>query len=195
MTSLNKAEGPVTVMISRRVKPGREADFEAWLSGITQEAHIFPGYLGANVIKPSSGDQPEFVTIFRFDSYTNLMQWENSAIRQRWLQLADEMADSESQVQRMPGLEFWFTPPDRSAPPTPPRHKMAIVLTLVIFLLSLVFTPIVKALLIGLPPLLAQLVTVAIQVGLMTYLILPRLTKLLSRWLFATHPLKQWKNR
>lgn len=192
--TLTDAEGPVTVMISRRIKPGREADFEAWLVGITQEAHRFPGYLGANVIKPSSSQQPEFVTIFRFDSYTHLMQWENSAIRQRWLQLADEMADSDNQIQRLPGLEFWFTPTDRSTPP-PPRYKMTIVATCVIFGLSLVFTPLVKMLLKGLPPLLSQFITVVIQVVLMTYFILPQLTKLLSRWLFAPRLSKSRKTR
>ncbi|WP_017302443.1 antibiotic biosynthesis monooxygenase [Nodosilinea nodulosa] len=191
MTPLSDAEGPVTVMISRRIKPDRKADFETWLAGITQAAHGFPGYLGANVIQPSSAAQPEFVTIFRFDSYSHLMQWENSSVRQRWLALADDMAESESQVQRLPGLEFWFTPRDRAAPPTPPRYKMAIVLTLVIFLLSLVFTPLVKVVLSGLPPLLAKLLGVAVQVVLLTYVILPRLTKLLARWLFATRAPKR----
>ena len=32
-------EGPVTVSISRRVKPGREADYEAWLHGIVEAGH------------------------------------------------------------------------------------------------------------------------------------------------------------
>jgi uncharacterized protein len=184
MTLTETGDDPVTVMISRRIKPGRETDFEGWLAGITQEAHRFSGYLGANVIRPSSTTQPEFVTIFRFDSYTNLMQWENSDVRQRWLKVADEMAEGENQIQRLSGLEFWFTPPNRSA--APPRYKMTIILTLVIFVLSLVFTPLVKTLLKDFPPILSQLITVVIQVVLMTYLILPYFTQLLSRWLFAT---------
>lgn len=102
------------------------------------------------------------------------------------------MADSENEIRRVPGLD-WFTP-DRSTP-TPPRYKMAIVLTGVIFVLSGIFTPIVKALFKGLPPILSQLITVAIQVVLLTYVILPRLTKLLSRWLFATPSPKRRNNR
>ena len=145
------------------------------------------------MIKPNSPTQPKFITFFRFDSYMNLAQWEDSAVRQRWLQLADEMAESENEIQRQPGLEFWFTP-DPSTP-TPPRYKMAIVLTLVIFILSKIFTPIIKGLLKGLPPILGQFITVAIQVILMTYIILPRLTKLLSRWLFAHHSPKRRTNR
>jgi hypothetical protein len=83
-------------------------------------------------------------------------------------------------------LEFWFTPPDRSTPAAPPRYKLAIILTLVIFSLSLLVTPMLTGLLGILPALLRQLVVVAIQVTLITYLILPFLTRLLSRWLFAS---------
>lgn len=182
---------PITVTVSRQVKPGREQEFEALLAAMTQEARNFSGYLGANIIRPSSKAQPDYVLIFRFDSYTHLKRWEESPVRLEWLQRADAIADSPLQLQKTPGLEFWFTPQSRSAPPTPPRYKMAIILTLVIFTLSLVFTPMLKVLLGNLPVLLSQFIAVVIQVVLMTYLILPFLTKLLAHWLFATRRSKQ----
>src|SRR5215207_8848350 len=39
-------EPPVTVLYSRRVKPGREAAFEAWAHGIVAASRQFPGHLG-----------------------------------------------------------------------------------------------------------------------------------------------------
>ena len=45
------SEGPVTVVVNRRVKPGTEKWFEEWLRGITAEAVRFPGHLGVNVIR------------------------------------------------------------------------------------------------------------------------------------------------
>jgi antibiotic biosynthesis monooxygenase (ABM) superfamily enzyme len=178
-------EEPVTVIISRRIKPGRERDFEAWLAGVTQKAHNFPGYLGANLIRPSNRKQPEYVTIFRFDSYINLARWENSSVRSEWLKRADEMTLSDNRTQKMPGLEFWFTPLDSSAPASPPRYKMTIVLTIVIFTLSILISPVLTSLFSGLPQLLRQFIIVSIQVTLITYFILPFLTWLLSRLLFA----------
>src|SRR5262245_32409243 len=43
---------PVTVVIRNRVRPGKEAEFEDWLRGITQAASQFDGYLGFNVVRP-----------------------------------------------------------------------------------------------------------------------------------------------
>ena len=37
------ADEPVTVLYSRRMKPGREADFEAWAHDIVAAARQFPG--------------------------------------------------------------------------------------------------------------------------------------------------------
>jgi antibiotic biosynthesis monooxygenase (ABM) superfamily enzyme len=47
-------DGPVTVSVARRVRPGREAQYEAWVRGITAAAARFPGHLGINVLRPSS---------------------------------------------------------------------------------------------------------------------------------------------
>jgi len=47
-------EGPVTVVVSRSVKPGREQDFEAWLKGTIEALTQYPGYQGANIVRPDA---------------------------------------------------------------------------------------------------------------------------------------------
>ena len=178
-------QDPVTLTVSRRVKRGREAEYEAWLKGINQAAASFPGFCGVNVIRPSSNGQGEYVSIFRFDSYANLKAWEESEIRrQRLTNMPDGVVESEADRQKIIGLEFWFTAPDAPVLAQPPRHKMVIVLIVVIFCVISLLAPIYSALLGGLPQWLRSLVVVIIQVYLMTYLIMPRITRLLSRWLF-----------
>jgi antibiotic biosynthesis monooxygenase (ABM) superfamily enzyme len=63
------------------------------------------------------------------------------------------------------------------------RYRMAIVMTSVIFLLLNILVPVIRQLTIGLPNLLSALIGVAIMVLLMTYVIMPPLTKLLRPWL------------
>src|SRR5215203_5747722 len=67
----NRAAGddpPVTAVASRRVKQGREQEFEEWLSGILAAANEAPGYLGSEVLRPSdSKDDNEYRIVFRFD--------------------------------------------------------------------------------------------------------------------------------
>jgi antibiotic biosynthesis monooxygenase (ABM) superfamily enzyme len=44
---------PVTVVVRRRVKPGLEAQYEAWLARLTAgAAQNFPGYVGAEFHRP-----------------------------------------------------------------------------------------------------------------------------------------------
>jgi uncharacterized protein len=65
----------------------------------------------------------------------------------------------------------------------PPRYKIAIVMTGVIFVLLNILVPVIRQLTVGLPNLLSTVVGVAMMVLLMTYVIMPPLTKLLRPWL------------
>jgi antibiotic biosynthesis monooxygenase (ABM) superfamily enzyme len=69
----------------------------------------------------------------------------------------------------------------------PPRYKMAILMTGVIFVLINTLLPQIRQLTMGLPVLLSTLVGVAIMVVLMNYVIMPSLTKLLRPWLAKNH--------
>src|ERR1700733_10149062 len=76
----------VTVVTSRRVKPGCEAAFERWLEGIGNAAAQFPGLIGRRITRPADHDHPEYVTVFKFDSYPHLRAWTESAERRSWLE-------------------------------------------------------------------------------------------------------------
>ena len=71
----------------------------------------------------------------------SLEKWEKSPIRNEWLQKGRKLAEADPNVQKMTGLEFWFTPyfKDESSPliplRPPPRYKMVIVTVPVISIL------------------------------------------------------------
>jgi uncharacterized protein len=83
---------PVTAVASRRVKQGREQEFEEWASGILAAANEAPGYLGSEVLRPSDNeDDDEYKIVFRFDHASNLRAWEVSDERHRWLRRAEPL--------------------------------------------------------------------------------------------------------
>jgi antibiotic biosynthesis monooxygenase (ABM) superfamily enzyme len=63
---------------------------------------------------------------------------------------------------------------------------MALVLVAVVFVLVLALTLLLGPVMAGWPLPLRVLVTVAIQVGLMTYVIMPRLTPRIARFIYPT---------
>lgn len=45
---------PVTTTVSRRVRPGHEAEYEQVLQGLIAVATKFPGHLGVEVFRPQT---------------------------------------------------------------------------------------------------------------------------------------------
>lgn len=180
------SDGPVTVIVNRRVKPGTEKWFEEWLHGIIGEVAKFPGHLGVNVIRPPNAATGDYVLIFRFDTYAHLRAWEESPVRAEWSARAEQFTVGKLHIRRVTGLEYWFDAPGQTQPP--PRHKMVLVTVLGIYPLLILLVPTLRSLLQGLPELIAALVSVLILVCLMTYAVMPLLTRLLSSWLFPKPP-------
>ena len=183
-------EGPVTLVVTRRAKAGKTQEFERWLDDVIHEAMKFEGHLGVNIIRSPNISSPEYVIILRFDNFENLAKWENSEIRKKWIERGKAVLEGKAKVEKQTGLEFWFTPGlDNNLSAVlerqqqPPRYKMAIVVTGIIFILSSILIPQVEQATVGLPILLSTFVGVAIMVLLMTYVVMPSVTKLLRPWL------------
>jgi hypothetical protein len=175
---------PVTIVVRRRVRPGCETDYEAWLERLTRGAAAqFKGYLGTEFHRPASPGG-EYRSVFRFDSVDHLDAFERSDFRAGMLAEAAPLFTADAAWERMTGLEFWFDPPPGTKVPQPSPHRMALVLIVVVFALVLALNLILGPLMTGWPLPLRVLVTVCIQVGLMTYVIMPRLTPRIARFIY-----------
>ena len=179
----DEATGPVTATVTRRVKPGHEAAYEEFLAGINGAARAFPGYLGEEVFRPAGGAGGEYRIVYRFDSGAHLRAWLDSGERAAWLARAEPHVAGPMRTQYLTGLESWFTLSAQPGAPPPP-YKMAILTWAAIFpLITLVVFA--SAPLIGPWPLIPRLaVTTAVTVSAMTWVVMPRMTRLLRRWLY-----------
>jgi antibiotic biosynthesis monooxygenase (ABM) superfamily enzyme len=173
-----------TSVISRRLKHGREQEFEGWVSGILAAKKEFPGYLGSEVVRPNDPDDNEYYIITRFDHASNLHAWLTSEERQRWLRRSRPLLQEKEKFQFLTGLETWFTLPSKPGEPPPPRYKMALATWLGIFPVVTVIFILLGPWLDLLPLVLHTLVLTAIVATLMTYVIMPRMTRLLAFWLY-----------
>jgi uncharacterized protein len=184
---------PVTVIVKRIAKKDKIKEFEEWLSGISKEVSKQNGSMGIDIIRPTDNEsKPEYVIIFRFDNYDNLMKWENSSVRNEWLQKGRELVQADPDVQKLTGLEFWFTPyskrnSDSMLVNSPRRYKMVIVTIPVIAALLLTLVPQIHFITesLSIPYSIRFVIAIAIMVLLMTYFIMPLLTRVLRTWLFS----------
>jgi uncharacterized protein len=178
--------GPVTTTVTRRVKPGHEPFYDQFLEGIIAAASRFPGHLGVEVFRPESAAAGEYRIVYRFDTGEHLRAWLDSDERAAWVERAEPHVIGPMRTRFMTGLETWFTLPDRPNAPPPPAYKMALLTWITIF-------PLITLVVIALDPLLEKLdlvprlaVTTVVTVPIMTWLVMPRITRLLRSWLYPT---------
>ena len=180
MDDEKKETGPLTVVVTWRVRQGGEPEFEAWRREISAAALKFPGHMGIDVILP--GTTPgEYVVVFRFDTYQHLRAWQESDIRRELLKKAEPFRESEPSYHLESGLEYWFAPP--GIPASPPRWKMAIVTVLGVWPVSMLVSWLLKPLIADLSPLLQALVVAVGIVILLTWGVMPVLVRILGPWL------------
>jgi antibiotic biosynthesis monooxygenase (ABM) superfamily enzyme len=174
---------PVTVMMSRRPMPGREKAFEEYLAGVTGAARLRPGHLGVTIFRPLRPEDKDYHILFKFDRRSNLERWETSEERARWRELARTVSEKPKR-QVVTGLEAWFALPSQAINLPPPTYKMAMVVWLAIFLLITVIQLLFGDLLQELPLVLRTFVMTAVTVPLMTFLVMPLLTRVFKNWLY-----------
>ena len=177
-----EGEGPVTVTVARRVTPGREREFEDWYDGIIGAASRYSGFLGAGILRPHTTGE-DWHVVYRFADAAALRAWERSAERARWLAQADDLIE-ETGVQRVSGLETWFAMPGRTAP-APPRWKMFLVTLAAIVPLVLLMNVAVLPVVDGWPLVGRTLVFSGTLTSLMTWVVMPRMTRLFRRFLYG----------
>jgi uncharacterized protein len=177
------SDEPVTVLYSRRVKPGREADFEAWARGIVAAARQFPGHLGASVL--DAPGSREYHILFSFADRRSLRAWLDSEERRRWLARVGELLEADRGLQQLTGLETWFKLPGANVPTMkpPPRWKMWLISIVAVYPLVLAFQALVMPRMTGLPLPLRALLFPLVLLTLMTFVVMPVVTRLLRRWL------------
>jgi antibiotic biosynthesis monooxygenase (ABM) superfamily enzyme len=185
------ASGPVTVSIVRHVAPEHAAQMVAWVRAGSSLAERFEGFLGTGWVRPSTGSD-EWHMLYRFADHSSLEAWESSPQRAWWLGSAQGLV-GESRVERRTGIEGWFDEPTsrnvedlRPAPAAPPRWKQGVVIWLAFFPLSLVLGLLLKSTGWQLDIAVRTLITTIVATPIMTYALLPWMTKRFEWWLHPT---------
>ncbi|TPK75306.1 antibiotic biosynthesis monooxygenase [Mesorhizobium sp. B2-4-17] len=178
-------ETPVTTVIQQHPLPDAVARYEEWLKEVIPVAQTFTGHQGVNVIRPQVASEP-YTIILHFETVANLRKWLDSETRALLVEKIRPFLRGQENLDIKTGFEFWFTPPPGGRPAK--RYKQFLITLSAIFPLTIVVPWSLQPLfgwipLLGLP-VIRHLLVAALIVGIVVYVVMPRYTQLVSRWLF-----------
>lgn len=166
----------IGVVVSRRVPMANVAAFETALGELKQIAAEQPGQIACDVLRGTvtRGVRDYFIA-YRFADEARLRAWESSPERRTLVARIDTLTTG-GRRRELTGLEAWFDLPPGQLPP--PRHRMAFVTWLGICPLVSLALWLLAPYLLVLPFLLRTATLSALIVLIMTYVVMPQLTKL-----------------
>ncbi len=172
----------ITIVVSRRIKPGCEKDYDNWLRRYLKLEKEVPGYIGTTIIIQGGPDSAVRHIIHRFSDKASLDAWENSEGAIKQIEEANKY--SVRYYERATGLETWFNLPNLTVT-APPKWKMAIVTFIGAYCISSLVTLFFTLnLSLQQHPFFANTIMTIILVTCLTYFIMPILSRLLRRWLY-----------
>ncbi|WP_235008210.1 antibiotic biosynthesis monooxygenase [Microbacterium timonense] len=195
---------PITVAIERRIDPSRTVEATSWMQAGTDLATGCDGFLGSGWVRAGEGSDLWYM-LYRFRDIPTLEAWEDSPQRAWWLDSGRAFA-REVRVERRTGIEGWFDAPfavriesrhadhpaapatgpvQQPIPSAPPRWKQAVTIWLGFFPTNLL-----ASWLLGFVPGFAEwplvarvLLSTVLLTPVMTYAVLPWVTRMLRPWL------------
>lgn len=167
----------VHVAITRKVLPGKEEEFKEALRTFLGASFLHGGVHGASMITALGDDEREIGILRTFKDKAERDAFYNSKQFKEWDAYAATL--TEKPVYReLNGLEAWFR-----SPAPPPRWKMAIATLCGVFPASLFLSFSIGPLVKGLPAVARLLIIAVCMVVLLTWVVMPAITKLMRSWL------------
>lgn len=178
------ARSGVTLVIEHCLVAGAAPRYEAWLAEIIPAARRFDGHQGVDIVRPGP-DRHRYTLVLRFATSDQLRAWLASPERAALIARIEPLLAAEESLHAASGLDFLFAPAAGKSAPTP--FKQFLVTLSAIYPLTSVVPPLLAPVLKVAPilarPWLGNLIVAAVIVYLMVFIVMPRYTRLIARWL------------
>jgi len=179
----------IHIAITRRVRPGCEADFQQALRDFLQASLAHGGVLGVHMLAPPAGSGLREYGILRtFADESEREAFYRSPLFAAWQARVSPLTEGEPVYRQLSGLEAWF----RSGRNLPPRWKMAVATLVGVYPTSIALSLTVAEAANAWPLFARSLAVAACMVILLTWVVMPIVTRVLHKWL---HPEAEEKGK
>jgi antibiotic biosynthesis monooxygenase (ABM) superfamily enzyme len=183
---------PIHIAIIRHVRPGCEAQFQQGLREFFQSSFAHGGVLGVTMIVPPPGSNSrEFGILRTFENEKERDDFYASAAFKAWEEKSAPLTEGGCPEHRqLHGLEAWFRSPHNP----PPKWKMSVATFLGVFPLAMVLNLTLGPAIREWPFVLRNAVFNACVVALLSWAVMPVVTRLLHSWLQPQSTTKETKS-
>jgi uncharacterized protein len=156
-----------------------------------QHALSFPGHRGFWVMRSPGNDSRDYTVVHQFVDGAARRAFTASSSYGSWMAKLKELTEGDPVIEEFKGINSWFVPPVQSPGTRPTKMKMAVVTFVGVYPLTSLLPPLLGRLLPTWHPLLVNVAVTGLIVTLLTWVIMPGLTRLFAGWLFPkwTSPL------
>lgn len=170
----------VTAVMSQRLRPDAIEEFHRAEVEIALTMSRFPGFISVEHAEPVPGVQDDHVILITFASRADLDRWLHSRERQEVVGLVEPWIEGERTVSVVGGFGGWFSPGEDVGPP---RWKQAVAVLIALYPTTLTLGWLQQRLLPDVPWVPALFVSNVVGIALLTWLLMPFVTRLLDPWL------------
>lgn len=171
-----------TAVVSHPVRPGDEAAFLDWYDRMTEAERLFPGFLGSELFRPVAGAQQDWTLVYRFARADDLERWLTSDARTELLRQGERFRDFELH-KIANAFGSWFSFDDRNGASGAPPWKTALSVLVGLYPTVVLLTLGIGAVWPGAPLWESLLVGNVASVALLTWVVMPTVTRALRFWL------------
>lgn len=177
----------ITTVVSWAVEPQHAERFEALIDEIGVLAEEFCGHQGVTWLRPDRGEG-FYHSVLRFSDEERLLEWTRLPERLAWLHrvhaIAREVREAEPKIT---GTETWFSLPERPTQ-APPKWKATLVTMLGAYPVAFGIGWLIAPQVASWPLPLRAATFPVVAAPLLTFVIMPRLSRLFRRWLYPDAP-------
>jgi len=171
---------PIHVAITRKIKPGCEAEFQAALKEFFTTTFGQTGVHGASMLVPPPGSHsPEFGILRTFASEQDRDAFYNSPTYKEWEARIMPLTEGEPVHRQLTGLEAWFRSPQNP----PPQWKMALLTWIAVWPVSMAVPAALNTLSDKVPNFIFAGIVAGGIVLVLTWVAMPVLVKVANGWL------------
>jgi antibiotic biosynthesis monooxygenase (ABM) superfamily enzyme len=170
----------VTAVLTQRIRPDAEEEFHRVQARMLRAMEQFEGFLRSDLLPPVPGVQEDHVIVFSFASKAHLDRWLESDERRQLLTDLAPLIEGERTLNVVGGFAGWFPAPGL---PQPVRWKQAVAVLLALFPTTLTLGFLQRWLVPDIPWTAALFVSNVLGVSVLTWLLMPLVTRWLGGWL------------